>query len=139
MFADDRGHDNFKDSYSPALGVLVSREFGDRAALYAEPVWVNNTNAEPSELVDDNGTFVVGLGARLRLGSTVYGVVRGHAAGGWLRTRGAPVRRRRSRSGSAATASRSTSANGFGTTFAQMARGGSDDWYIGFNISRKFY
>ena len=30
--------------------------------------------------------------------------------------------------------------NGFGTTFAQMARGGTyDDWFIGFNISRKFY
>ena len=29
--------------------------------------------------------------------------------------------------------------NGFGTTFAQIARGGFDDWYLGFNISRKFY
>ncbi len=31
--------------------------------------------------------------------------------------------------------------NGIGTTFAQIARGGSgrDDWYIGFNISRKFF
>ena len=32
-------------------------------------------------------------------------------------------------------------ANGFGTTMAQVARGGTDfeDWYIGFNIARKFY
>ena len=31
--------------------------------------------------------------------------------------------------------------NGFGTTLAQVARGGfnSDDWYLGFNISRKFF
>jgi hypothetical protein len=31
--------------------------------------------------------------------------------------------------------------NGFGTTLAQIARGGgnNDDWYIGFNISRKFF
>jgi hypothetical protein len=31
--------------------------------------------------------------------------------------------------------------NGFGTTFGQIARGGSsnDNWYLGFNISRKFY
>ena len=31
--------------------------------------------------------------------------------------------------------------NGFGTTLAQVARGGSrrDDWYLGFNLSRKFY
>ncbi len=31
--------------------------------------------------------------------------------------------------------------NGFGTTLAQVARGGTacDDWYLGFNLSRKFY
>ena len=31
--------------------------------------------------------------------------------------------------------------NGFGTTLAQVARGGSgsDNWYLGFNISRKFF
>ena len=31
--------------------------------------------------------------------------------------------------------------NTFGTTIGQIARGGvsSEDWYIGFNISRKFF
>ena len=31
--------------------------------------------------------------------------------------------------------------NGFGTTMAQVARGGvaNDNWYFGFNISRKFF
>jgi hypothetical protein len=31
--------------------------------------------------------------------------------------------------------------NDFGTTLAQIARGGfnNDDWYLGFNISRKFF
>jgi hypothetical protein len=31
--------------------------------------------------------------------------------------------------------------NGLGTTLAQLARGGqpSNDWFIGFNISRKFF
>jgi hypothetical protein len=31
--------------------------------------------------------------------------------------------------------------NGFGTTMGQIARGGTggDDWYLGFNISRKFF
>ena len=31
--------------------------------------------------------------------------------------------------------------NGFGTTMGQIARGGTsnDDWYMGFNISRKFF
>jgi hypothetical protein len=31
--------------------------------------------------------------------------------------------------------------NGFGTTLGQIARGASsnDNWYIGFNIARKFF
>jgi hypothetical protein len=31
--------------------------------------------------------------------------------------------------------------NAFGTTMRQIARGGSNasDWYMGFNISRKFF
>ena len=31
--------------------------------------------------------------------------------------------------------------NGFGTTLGQLAAGGisNDDWYIGFNLSRKFF
>jgi hypothetical protein len=31
--------------------------------------------------------------------------------------------------------------NSFGTTMGQIARGGfnNDNWYLGFNISRKFY
>jgi len=34
-----------------------------------------------------------------------------------------------------------TVANALGTTYRQIARGGeqSGDWYIGFNLSRKFY
>ena len=45
---------------------------GRYGAVYAEPIWVNNTNPEPSELVDDNSTFMIGLGTRLRLRPTVY-------------------------------------------------------------------
>jgi hypothetical protein len=31
--------------------------------------------------------------------------------------------------------------NGFGTTFGQLARGGVayDQWFLGFNLSRKFF
>jgi hypothetical protein len=34
-----------------------------------------------------------------------------------------------------------TISNGFGTTIGQLARGASntDDWHLGFSISRKFY
>jgi hypothetical protein len=132
------GTNNFRDSYSPALGVLVSREFTDRAAIYAEPIWVNNTNDLPSELTDDNSTFMVGLGTRVRFTSTLYGVfeytprLSGFDPGD--HQVGVAVEKRLG-----GHSFQISVGNAFGTTFGQMARGGNDQWYIGFNISRKFY
>ena len=117
------GTDNFTESYSPALGVLVSREFGDRAAVYAEPIWVNNSNAEPSELVDDNSSFVLGLGTRVRLASTFYGVfeytprVAGYEPGEHQFALAIEKRL-------GGHSFQINFGNAFGTTFAQMARGG---------------
>ena len=134
------GTNNFSDSYSPALGAVVSRELGRYGAVYAHPIWVNNTNPEPSELVDDNDSFLVG--------------VRHTAADppDRLRHRGGGAAGRRLRAGRRTVsfgvekrvgghAFALNFSNGFGTTMAQIARGGTanDDWYIGFNISRKFY
>ncbi len=132
------GTNNLKDSYSPALGVVVSHEISDRAAFYAEPIWVNNTNPLPDEVVDDNSTFMVGLGARLRLTGTLYGVVEvtprfaGYDPGDSLLAFAVEKR-------IGGHSFQINVGNGFGTTFAQMARGGFDDWFIGFNLTRKFY
>src|SRR6187200_2890870 len=41
------GTNNFRDSYSPALGAVISRELGRHGSLYAHPIWVNNTNKLP--------------------------------------------------------------------------------------------
>jgi hypothetical protein len=135
------GINNFRDNYSPSLGVAVSREFGDNGAVYVEPIWVNNANPEPGELSDeDNDTFLIALGARLRIRPTVYivGEFNGRAAG---YSPGA-------HQGSFAIEKRAGGhvfqlnfSNGFGNTIGQLARGGtsSDDWYLGFNISRKFF
>lgn len=132
------GTNNLKDSYSPALGLVVSREVSDRAAIYAEPIWVNNTNPLPDEVVDDNSTFMVGLGARLRLTNSIYGVVEvtprlnGYDPGDSLLAFAVEKR-------IGGHSFQINVGNGFGTTFAQMARGGFDDWFIGFNLTRKFY
>jgi hypothetical protein len=134
------GLDNFQESYSPTLGVLLSREVGDRAALYIEPMWVNNSNPEPEELVDDNSTFIIGLGARVRLRPTVYVFVEGvprvagydpgvtHASFGIEKRSGGHL-------------FQLNFSNSLGTTFGQVARGGFDnsDWHLGFSISRKFF
>jgi len=132
------GTNNFRDSYSPAFGLAVSRELGDHGAVYVEPVWVHNSN-----LIDlageDNSSFLVGLGARLRIRPTVYLTGEFTPRAGY--SPGA-------HQGSFAIEKRAGGhvfqlnfSNGFGNTMGQLARGGtaSDDWYLGFNISRKFF
>ena len=134
------GTNNFRDSYSPALGVVVSRTLGSRGALYVQPVWVNNSNPEPSELVDDNNTVLIGLAARVRVRPTVYLVgevaprVAGFDPGVSHGSFGIEKR-------AGGHTFQLNFSNGFATTMGQLARGGftNDDWYLGFNISRKFF
>jgi hypothetical protein len=134
------GTNNFRDSYTPALGVAISRTLGSRGALYVEPIWVNNSNPEPQELVDDNNTFLVGVAARLRVRPTVYLVgevvprVSGYDPGVTHGTFGIEKR-------AGGHTFQLNFSNGFATTMGQLARGGftNDDWYMGFNISRKFF
>ena len=134
------GTNNFRDSYSPALGAVVSRRVGDVAALYVEPIWVNNTNPLPSEVVDDNSTFLVGLGGRLRIRPTVYvtGEIAPRVAGHDPGAHHASIAIEKRAGGHLFQLNFSTS---FGSTMGQIARGGvsSDSWYLGFNISRKFF
>lgn len=133
------GTNNFRDSYTPSLGVVVSREIGEVAALYLQPRWVNNSNPLPSELTDDNDTFLLGLGARIRIRPTVYLVGEfiprlGYEPGVNHGTFGIEKR-------AGGHTFQLNFSNGFGTTMGQVARGGtaSDDWYLGFSISRKFF
>ena len=133
------GTNNFKDSYTPSLGIVVSRELGEVGAIYVNPRWVNNSNPLPSELTDDNDTFFLGLGARIRIRPTVYVVGEfiprvGYEPGVNHGTFGIEKR-------AGGHTFQLNFSNGFGTTMGQVARGGtaSDDWYLGFSISRKFF
>jgi len=139
-FASIDGTNNFRDSYTPALGVVLSRTLGRAGTVYADPIWVNNSNPLPSEVADNNDSFLLGLGTRLRIRPSLYLVgeiiprVAGydpgvnHASFGLEKLIGGHV-------------FQLNFSNGFGTTTGQIARGGTsnDDWYLGFNISRKFY
>jgi hypothetical protein len=133
------GTNNFRDSYSPALGVALSRELGTFGAVYVEPMWVNNSNPLPSELADDNDTFMVGLGARLRVRPTVYLVGQFIPRAGFTPDAHPASFAIEKRAGGHVF--QLNFSNGFGTTLGQLARGGTsnDDWYMGFNISRKFF
>jgi hypothetical protein len=142
------GTNNFHDDttadivsgHSPALGAIISRTVGDVAAFYVEPIWVNNTSPDPSELVDHNDTFMVGLGARIRFRPSLYLIgefaprARGYKPGMNHGSFGLEKR-------AGGHLFQVNFSNAFGTTMAQIARGGSSDnnWSLGFNISRKFF
>jgi uncharacterized beta barrel domain-containing protein DUF5777 len=149
------GTDNFQEKYAPAAGVVVSREFGTRVAGYVTPMWVHNTAASLDVIAHDHGggahtksadathsprnTTYVGLGGRIRLGSSTY-----VAAEVALRAQGyAP-----DQSGYGVSIEKRVGAhmfsltftNTFATTFAQIARGGAaNSLFLGFNLGRKFF
>jgi hypothetical protein len=139
VIASIEGTNNFKDSYTPALGVIVSRELGTRGAVYIEPMWVNNTNPLPSEVVDDNDTFVIGLGARVRVSGSVYVV--GEVIPRFGYTPGVPHGSFGLEKRLGGHTFQVNFSNGIGTTMGQIARGGigDDNWHLGFAISRKFF
>lgn len=134
------GTNNLQDHHSPAIGAIVSRRFGERVAAYVEPAWVNNTNPLPTALADHNSTLMVGLGARVRVRPTVYltGEV-APRAGGFRPgvSHGAFAIEKRA----GGHVFQLNFSNSWATTMGQLARGGfnSSDWFMGFNISRKFF
>jgi hypothetical protein len=133
------GTNNFRDSYTPSLGVALSRELGKHGAVYVEPMWVNNSNPLPGELSDDNDTFMVGIGGRFRVRPTVYVVGEISPRAGYtpgVNQASVAIEKR-----AGGHVFQLNFSNGFGTTMGQLARGGTanSDWYMGFNISRKFF
>lgn len=131
------GANNFREHYKTTLGAVISRGLARHVELYAEPMWVANTN--PFE-TGSNDTVMLGLGGRLRIRPATYLVaeitprlggfdpgvsqvsfgLEGRAGGHLFQL---------------------NFSNGFGTTLGQIARGGlnNNDWHIGFNIARKFF
>jgi len=134
------GQQDAKSEYSPALGLIVTRLVGDHAAFYVEPIWVHHANLFEQAVTTDDDTFMIGLGARVRIRPTIYIVgevaprVSGYKPG--------------SAHGSFSIEKRLGGhmfqlnfSDSFATTLGQIARGGNvdKDWYMGFNISRKFF
>lgn len=144
------GINNFRDDYGPTLGVILSHEFGRSGAVYVEPLWVGNSNPIPADHVDEgqephvddtrDQTFLLGLGARFRVRPTVYLVgefvprLAGYDPGVHHASFGIEKR-------AGGHSFQINFSNTVATTPRQIARGGlsNDSWYIGFNISRKFF
>lgn len=129
-----------KGSRSPGIGAVVSRSLGQVGGVYAVPMFVHNTNLLPGELVDANNTFVLGLGGRIRVRPTVYvvGEIMPRLSGYDPGVNQASIGIEKRAGGHSFQINFS---NGIGTSWGQIARGGgsNDDWFLGFNISRKFF
>ena len=134
------GQNNMRSQKSSAIGLLVSRKVGKYAALYAEPMYVVNTNALAGGSGVDNDTSMIGLGARLRVHSATYLVgeitprLSGYDPGVNQASFGIEMR-------AGGHLFQINVSNGIGTTLGQLATGtgNNDSWFIGFNISRKFF
>jgi hypothetical protein len=134
------GTDNFSEEFSPAVGFVLSRELEGIGAVYVEPTWVGNVNIFESFQTADDNTILLGLGGRVRIRPTLYVVgefiprLTGYDLGVNLGTFGIEKRL-------GGHSFQINFSNGIGTTVSQLARGGTggEDWYIGFNISRKFF
>jgi hypothetical protein len=134
------GTNNFRDVYSPAVAAIVSRKFADRAAVYVEPTFVHRANLQPSAGAEARDTFMVGLGSRVRVRPTVSVVAEwsprvagfrpgvNHASFGIEKRKGGHL-------------FQLNVSDSFATTMGQIARGGpaGRDWFLGFNLSRKFF
>jgi hypothetical protein len=149
------GLDNLTEHPQPTIAAAVSRTFTSGVALYAVPMYVANTAAADfieghedhdhgvvGAVVDEHAghddTFMLGMGARLRLRPSVYvaaevsprlaGYDPGRATWGFAlekKTEGHTLQ--------------INFTNSLGTTFGQLARVGSEhDIHLGFNITRRF-
>ena len=136
------GADNFTEDYGTTVGAVVSHLFTKKAAVYAHPFYVWNVVEGP--LPDDSTpdwSACLGLGIRYRLGqSKVYLVAEAAPQLGGLKD-GADhmtfaIERR-----AGAHMFQFTVSNNLGTSYRQVARGGVNpgDWYVGFNLTRRFY
>jgi plastocyanin len=136
------GTNNFRDQYSPAMGAIVSRTFGERAALYVEPAWVHHANVQPDTAITGapTDTVMVGLGGRFRVRPTVSIVAEfsprlsGFRPG--VNHGGLAIEKR-----AGGHMFQLNVSDSFATTMGQIARGGpaGTNWHLGFNISRKFF
>ena len=148
------------NEYASSVGVVISRTISDIAAFYVQPTYVAHSNilstagclehAEHGHVLPDcetaatvgieSNTTLVGLSTRVRVRPTVYLVaswsprLAGFRPGSALGSFGIEKR-------VGGHMFQLNFSNSLGTTMGQTARGASNtsDWFMGFNLTRKFF
>ena len=160
LMASVEGLNNMTDNHQPAVAAVLSRAVAGRLTLYATPAFVAHTRAADFLTGHDHGpgedhdhglggdvadehashehTALLGLGGRMRVSPSLFITgeftprLAGHDPG--RGTWGIAVEKR-----TGGHMFQINFTNSFGTTFGQLARGGSDhDVYLGFNVTRVF-
>ncbi len=130
------GYDNLTEQRQSTIGVALSHNAGRRAALYVEPLFVANAN--PFSVGDDN-TLMLGLGARVRVRPATYLVAEYTPRIAGYDPNDSQITFALERRAGGHLFQLNVS-NGVGTTLGQLASGGNNDnWFMGFNLSRKFF
>ena len=144
------GRNNFRVDYSPTVAMIVSRRAASWLDVYAVPrlVWnarLDDASSTPAADEDGRHTAVLGLGVRALLTTSVALVAEASPRlAGFDGRRGEGSNDLHLSFGIeklvGGHAFQLNFSNDLGTTPAQVARGqqGADDWFIGFNISRRF-
>jgi hypothetical protein len=148
------GQNNLQEDIQPGIVGTISRIMSSWLVVYASPGFVANTHAADfieghddhiipgvvDEHANHDHTAFIGFGGRARLRPSVFVTgeytprIAGYDPGNGIW--GVAVEKR-TRNGGHTLQLNFT--NSFGTTFGQIARGGSEhDVYLGFNITRKF-
>ena len=139
------GTQNFTDVYSPSFGFAITRLVGERAGLHFDPIFVHNSNLQSN--TGDDDTLMLGFGARVQLIPTLYltGEVTPRVAG--YKPGDAVVAFAIEKRLGGHMFQLNFSNTNLATTMAEIAQGntnaqsqsGSSQWYMGFNITRKFF
>ena len=134
------GTATFDRKSAPSIGAIVSRTFGEHAALYAEPFYVSNIYNEFNTVSSKDNGVLIGVGARLRIGSSSYLVAETTPRVSGFKANQNPIAFGLEKRVGGHVFQLNVS-NSFGTSISQMAMGGdpANSWHIGFNISRKFF
>jgi Membrane bound beta barrel domain (DUF5777) len=127
--------------FTTTLGAIVAHRVSERGAFYLEPMAVLNANLRPAAAEGSRHAFVLGLGARWRIGRSrtyVVGEVAPRVAGSDPGVDHVSVAIEKRAGGHVF---QLTLTNDLGTTLGQVARGGPrrGDWFLGFNLTRKFF